>query len=194
MSFLIFLITIRMLMLLPVTYRMHIFHMPSHENSTSSLMLPQQHQASTHTTPFGSLFFVEGSLCLRSLFSRNHSVLHTLEEVRVPELAHLVDINGLDNLLIVEQDPGGVVKLLADESHIVSVRQCQPHSEPKSRDEFVRQKQLTQHECLCPCGTQYSAIDIPQAARHCLRVRQSQRLRPLQHPRRHRASQGPLGD
>lgn len=91
-------------------------------------MLAQQHHTRIRTTPFSSFSSVEGRLCLRSPVSPTRSTLHALEEVRVPKLAHLVDIDGLDNLLIVEQDPGGFVELLADEGHIVTVIQSQPHS------------------------------------------------------------------
>lgn len=102
-------------------------------------MLAQQQRTSTRTTPFGSLSFVEDSLCLRSPFSLGRSILHTLEEVRVPKLAHLVDIDGLDDLLIVEQNPGGLVELLADECHIMTVIQSQSHLEQIITNESMRQ-------------------------------------------------------
>jgi hypothetical protein len=49
--------------------------------------------------------------------------LNPLEEVDVGELLHFVRIPSLDNLLVVEQDPGNfLAELLADERDVVSVK------------------------------------------------------------------------
>lgn len=68
-------------------------------------------------------------MLVSTIFSR--SILYALEEVRVPKLTHLINVDCLDDLLIVEQNPGRLVELLANEGNIVSANQCQPNSEPR---------------------------------------------------------------
>lgn len=49
--------------------------------------------------------------------------LSTLEKVDVGELLHVVDVRGLDDLLIVEQDPADLIlirDLLADKCNVVT--------------------------------------------------------------------------
>jgi len=90
--------------------------------------------------------------------SLSHSglLLRPLKEIHIRKLLHLIHINRLDDLLVVEEDPGFLVVFggdgFADEGDVVPTPRSVPYPSPQR----IERREHTQHEYSPPYDTQYS--------------------------------------